>query len=151
VCKNKGCGERQGYRFSVTSHTIFQDTKIPLRLWFKVGYLMLTAKKGMSSLQVRRIVFGEDSGTDWRTAWYMCHRWRSAMRGDAFDLTGGGPVEMDETYIGGKDRNRHLEQKECSASCGPRSKDWIREARRISRLRQDWRDWSHRTQGKRGR
>lgn len=109
VCKNKGCGERPGYRFSVTTATIFQDTKIPLKLWFKVGYLMLTSKKGISSLQVHRVIFGEDSGSDWRTAWYMCHRWRAAMRGDAFDLQGN--VEIDETYIGGKDRNRHRGKK----------------------------------------
>ena len=86
----------------MTTATIFQDTKVPLKTWFKIGYLMLTAKKGISSLQVRRVIFGEDSGTDWRTAWYICHRWRAAMRGDAFPLA--GEVEVDETYIGGKDR-----------------------------------------------
>jgi hypothetical protein len=109
ICKNDDCGKRNGYRFSVLSHTIFQDTKIGLKLWFKVGYLMLTAKKGLSSLQVRRVVFGEDSGTDWRTCWYMCHRWRAAMRGDVLPLT--GIVEADETYIGGKDKNRHASKK----------------------------------------
>ena len=66
------CHKRNGYRFSVISHTIFQDTKISLALWFKIGFLMITAKKGMSSLQVRRMVFGERSGTDWRTCWYIC-------------------------------------------------------------------------------
>jgi len=109
ACKNNGCGDRQGYRFSVTTATIFQDTKIPLKTWFKIGYLMLTAKKGISSLQVRRVIFGEDSGTDWRTAWYICHRWRAAMRGDAFSLT--GQVEVDEMYVGGKDANRHWAKK----------------------------------------
>jgi hypothetical protein len=109
VCKNPDCGGPNGYRFSVITRTIFENTKIPLHLWFKVGYLMLTAKKGMSSLQVRRIIFGEDSGTDWHTAWYMCHRWRCATRGDAFPLT--GIVEVDETYVGGKDKNRHASKK----------------------------------------
>lgn len=109
VCCNKDCGGRKGYRFSVTTGTIFQDTKVSLIMWFKVGYLMLTAKKGISSLQVRRVIFGEDSGTDWRTAWYLCHRWRAAMRSDAFPLS--SEVEMDETYIGGKDRNRHWKNK----------------------------------------
>lgn len=88
TCCNADCGGRKGYRFSVTTGTIFQDTKVSLRLWFKIGYLMLTAKKGMSSLQIRRVIFGENSGTDWRTAWYICHRWRAAMRGDAFPLRG---------------------------------------------------------------
>ncbi len=109
ACKNQGCGGRNGYRFSVITRTIFQDTKIPLTLWFKIGYLMLTAKKGISSLQARRVIFGEDSGSDWRTTWYICHRWRAAMRGDAFPLS--GEVEADETYIGGKDRNRHWNKK----------------------------------------
>jgi hypothetical protein len=103
------CDKRNGYRFSVITRTIFQDTKIPLKVWFKVGYLMLTAKKGISSLQVHRLVFGENSGSDWRTSWYMCHRWRAAMRGDAFPLT--GVVEADETYVGGKDSNRHWNKK----------------------------------------
>jgi hypothetical protein len=109
TCCQVACGGRKGYRFSVTTGTIFMDTKVSLRLWFKIGYLMLTSKKGISSLQVRRVIFGEDSGTDWRTAWYICHRWRAAMRGDAFPLT--GEVEADETYVGGKDRNRHWGKK----------------------------------------
>lgn len=96
TCCNKNCGGRAGYRFSVTTHTIFEDTKVSLRLWFKIGYLMITAKKGLSSLQVRRVIFGEESGTDWRTAWYICHRWRAAMKGDVMPpLT--GEVEVDET------------------------------------------------------
>jgi transposase-like zinc ribbon protein len=109
ACKNADCGGKNGYRFSVLTHTIFQDTKVELKLWFKIGFLMVTAKKGISSLQLRRVIFGEDSGTDWRTCWYICHRWRAAMKGDAFPLI--GEVEMDETYIGGKDRNRHWGKK----------------------------------------
>jgi transposase-like protein len=100
---------KNGYRFSIITGTIFQDTKIPLRTWFEVGYLMLTAKKGISSLQVHRVIFGENSGSDWRTSWYMCMRWRAAMRGEMYQLD--GIVEVDETYIGGKDRNRHKGKK----------------------------------------
>jgi transposase-like protein len=111
------CDKRNGYRFSVITGTIFMDTKIPMRLWFKVGYLMMTAKKGISSLQVHRIIFGENSGSDWRTSWYMCHRWRAAMRGDAFPLT--GEIEVDEAYIGGKQANRHASVRAKYSGGGP--------------------------------
>ena len=106
VCKNQDCGGKNGYRFSVISHTIFQDTKVPLKLWFKVGYLMMVSKKGVSALQVHRVIFGGDSGSDYRTSWYMCHRWRAAMKENGFfQLI--GEVEVDETYVGGKNKNRH--------------------------------------------
>src|SRR5271167_2412703 len=120
ICCNKGCGERRGYSFSVTTATIFQDTKVALRIWFKIGYLMLTAKKGISSLQVRRVIFGENSGTDWRTAWYICHRWRAAMKGDAFPLD--GEVEVDETFVGGKAHNMHAKARNAAALTGTKGK-----------------------------
>jgi transposase-like protein len=104
-CRNDDCGGRNGYKFSVITHTIFQDTKIALKLWFKVAFLILTSKKGISALQIHRVIFGEDSGSDYRTSWFMCMRWRAAMKGDAFKLD--GIVEVDETYIGGKAHNKH--------------------------------------------
>ena len=109
TCCNADCGGRKGYRFSVTTRTIFENTKIPLKLWFKVAYLVLTSKKGISALQVHRMIFGEESTHAYHTSWYMVMRWRAAMKGNAFPLT--GTVEVDETYVGGEDRNRHWNKK----------------------------------------
>ena len=119
-CRNEGCGGRAGYKFSITTHTIFQDTKIPLKLWFKVAYLILTSKKGISALQVHRVIFGEDSGSDYRTSWFMCMRWRAAMKGDVLPLE--GMVEVDEMYVGGKAENMHLKKRKALALAGTKGK-----------------------------
>jgi ISXO2 transposase-like protein/transposase-like zinc ribbon protein len=105
LCKN--C---KNYRFSVITRTIFENTKKPLKLWFRIAYFMLVSKKGMSALQIHRTVFGEDSTSDYHTTWFMCQRLRAAMRNQEwFQLM--GEVEVDETYVGGKDRNRHWNKK----------------------------------------
>ena len=104
------CDKRNGYRFSVTAGTIFEDTKVALNIWFKIGYLMLTSKKGISALQIHRVMFGENSTHDYHTSWYICMRWRAAMAGDMYQPL-KGIVEVDETYVGGKDRNRHWDKK----------------------------------------
>jgi hypothetical protein len=102
VCKGKDCGGRNGYRFSVITKTIFENTNYDLRIWFQVIYLMTQSKKGISALQIHRQI---GSG-DYRTAWYMCHRIRAAMNGDTFPKL-SGQVEVDETFIGGKSWNKH--------------------------------------------
>lgn len=118
VCKAAGCGEKNGYRFSVLTATIFENTNIPLRTWFKAIYLMTQSKKGISALQIHRMIDPVHGKVgSYRSAWYMCHRIRSAMQSENFkQLT--GIVEVDETFIGGSDRNRHK---------GKKSKD-LREA-----------------------
>jgi len=96
------CGEGNAYRFSHLVGTIFENTKIDLRDWFKVIHLMLTAKKGMSALQIQRIMgFGS-----YKTAWYVCHRIRTALQDKEFRKL-MGIVEVDETFIGGKGINKH--------------------------------------------
>lgn len=86
------------YRFSVTSGTIFDNTKLPLRKWFVAIYLMIESKKGISANQMRRTL-----GVSYKTAWFLCHRIREAMGNDP--LVGPaliGVVEVDETLVGGK-------------------------------------------------
>jgi hypothetical protein len=91
-----------GYRFSVLVGTIFENTNKPLRDWFRVIHMMLTSKKGISALQVFRVLgFGS-----YKTAWYMCHRIRAGLIDWDFQQL-MGIVEADETFIGGKAKNRY--------------------------------------------
>jgi hypothetical protein len=103
---NKCSPTATNYRFSVIAGTIFENTNKPLRDWFRVIHMMLTSKKGISALQIHRMMgFGS-----YKTAWYMCHRIRAGLANEEFRQLIGF-VEVDETFIGGKDGNRHWGKK----------------------------------------
>jgi len=87
-----------GKQFTVTVGTIFEDSHIPLRKWLVAWYLLCSSKKGISSLQIQRML-GLGS---YRTALFMMHRIRYALAQPEFTTYLKGVVEMDETYIGGK-------------------------------------------------
>lgn len=110
------CAE-DGYRFSHIAGTIFENTNKPLRDWFKVTHLMLTSKKGMSARQLWRYMgFGS-----LKTAWYMCHRIRTALVEKNMDKL-GGIVEVDESFIGGKDKNKHWDKRGRGGKHAPSTK-----------------------------
>ncbi len=87
------------YQFSVTAGTVFNDSHLPLQKWFLAALLLCEAKKGMSAHQLKRTIWGQHKGS-YKTAWYLCHRIRAAMK-EAERPMLDGTVEMDETYVGG--------------------------------------------------
>jgi len=89
------------YQFSATAGTIFHDSHLPLMKWFAAIYLLSESKKGMSANQLKRTL-----KVAYKTAWYLCHRIREAVK-DADNSLLTGVCEMDETWIGGKARNMH--------------------------------------------
>jgi transposase-like protein len=93
-------------QFTVTVGTVFERSKIALNVWLQAVYLLCSSKKGMSSHQLHRIL-----GVTYKTAWFMTHRIREAMKVNPSGLLGGGGkiVEADEAYFGteeGKDNAR---------------------------------------------
>jgi transposase-like protein len=116
VCPHCGEAERKPYKlphktrklwkcaacrkqFTVTVGTIFEASHVPLHKWLLAFYLLCSSKKGMSAHQLHRML-----GVTYKTAWFMFHRVREAMRDPAFQAKLTGTVEADETYIGGRRR-----------------------------------------------
>jgi transposase-like protein len=96
------CGSSRCRRqFSIRVGTIFEDSKAPLRKWLAAIWLITSHRKGIASTQLAR-----DIGVTQKTAWFMLHRLRYAARTRSFSRPLTGMVEADETFVGGKDKNK---------------------------------------------
>lgn len=96
-CLEKLCGRK----FTVKVGTIYENSKVPLRTWFAAGYLCLSSKKGISSLQISRQL-----GITQKTAWFVLHLLREMLRDKAPQML-RGTAQIDETYHGGALKNKH--------------------------------------------
>ena len=94
-------------QYTVTVGTVFESSKVPLHKWLYVNHVLCSSKKGTSAHQIARNI-----GVSYKTAWFMMHRIREAMKEtDAGPLGGyGSTIEADETYVGGKAKNRKAKQ-----------------------------------------
>lgn len=99
VCK--ACSKK----YTVFTGTIYESSKISMRLWYSALYLLSAHRKGISSLQL-----GRDLGVTQKTAWYMLHRIREMLVEKAPEVL-VGEVALDETFVGGKNKNRHKDKK----------------------------------------
>ena len=90
-------------QFTVTVGTVFERSKIPLNKWLLCNHLMVSSKKGISAHQIHRML-----GVTYKTAWFMCHRIREAMKPSNPEPLGGEGkvVESDEAFIGGSKKKR---------------------------------------------
>lgn len=99
--KCKDCRER----FTVTVGTMFEGSHAPLRKWFIAMYIFNSHKKGISSIQL-----GKDLGLTQKTAWFMLHRIRNVFNQGTQEKI-AGVVQADESFFGGKNKNRHFNKK----------------------------------------
>lgn len=102
-----------GRYFDVKTRTVFESTKLPLRIWVYAIFIFMSHKRGISSCQLAR-----DLGVTQKTAWNMLHKIRKFMESQNKQPL-SGEVEVDETFVGGKNKNRHKDKK--VAKCQGRS------------------------------
>ena len=93
-------------RFSIKVGTIFQDTKLPLRTWFAAIWMVTNHPKGIASTTLAK-----DLGITQKSAWFVLHRLRHAALTKSFNAPLSGEVEVDETFVGGKEKNKHAWQR----------------------------------------
>ena len=93
-------------RFSIKVGTIFEASKVPLRKWLMAIWLLTSHKKGIASTQLAK-----DIGVTQKTAWFMLHRLRHAAATKSFNAPLDGEVEVDETFVGGKSKNKHADKR----------------------------------------
>jgi transposase-like protein/IS1 family transposase len=100
-------------KFSIRFGTIFEDSRLPLRTWMLAIWYVSSHKKGIASTQLAK-----DLGVTQKTAWFMMHRLRYTARTRSFNRQLEGEVEVDETFVGGKARNRHKDKRGKSGTTG---------------------------------
>ena len=108
--------------FTVTVGTLYERSHVPLHKWLAATHLMMASKKGISAMQVHRML-----GISYKTAWFLCHRIRESLRDSKLDMPPlGGQnkvVEADETWIGGKEGNKHKSKRRTDGARGPVGKE----------------------------